>query len=76
HGLIRTFLDDLGDGEQAQNHVSLYLKLLADLVCDTSAPLTDDDYLQGAIQLSLGNITNKYIPKKNVNNKDNNNLPI
>ncbi len=36
HGLIRTYLEELGDGEQAQNHVSLYRKLLADLDCDTS----------------------------------------
>ncbi|WP_061447427.1 iron-containing redox enzyme family protein, partial [Pseudomonas syringae group genomosp. 7] len=63
HGLIRTYLEELGDGEQAQNHVSLYRKLLADLDCDTSAPLTDDAYLQGAIQLSLGQLSEHYLPE-------------
>ncbi|WP_122448628.1 iron-containing redox enzyme family protein [Pseudomonas viridiflava] len=63
HGLIRTYLEELGDGEQAQNHVSLYRKLLADLDCDTSAPLPDEAYLQGAIQLSLGQLSEQYLPE-------------
>ncbi|MCD5995446.1 iron-containing redox enzyme family protein [Pseudomonas sp. CDFA 602] len=63
HGLIRTYLEELGDGEQAQNHVSLYRKLLADLDCDTSAPLHDDAYLQGAIQLSLGQMSDQFLPE-------------
>ncbi|KPY60063.1 Uncharacterized protein ALO46_04085 [Pseudomonas syringae pv. solidagae] len=63
HGLIRTYLEELGDGEQAQNHVSLYRKLLADLDCDTNAPLADDAYLQGAIQLSLGQLSEQYLPE-------------
>lgn len=63
HGLIRTYLEELGDGEQAQNHVSLYRKLLADLDCDTSAPLDDELYLQGAIQLALGHLADQYLPE-------------
>ncbi|QHF01040.1 iron-containing redox enzyme family protein [Pseudomonas asturiensis] len=63
HGLIRTYLEELGDGEQAQNHVSLYRKLLSDLDCDTRAPLQDDAYLQGAIQLSLGVSSDQYLPE-------------
>lgn len=61
--MIRTYLEELGDGEQAQNHVSLYRKLLADLDCDTSAPLPDEAYLQGAIQLSLGQLSEQYLPE-------------
>lgn len=63
HGLIRTYLEELGDGEQALNHVSLYRKLLADLDCDTTAPLADELYLQGAIQLALGHSADQYLPE-------------
>ncbi|WP_025996067.1 iron-containing redox enzyme family protein [Pseudomonas viridiflava] len=63
HGLIRTYLEELGDGEQAQNHVSLYRKLLADLDCDTNVPLQDEAYLQGAIQLALGHSGDEFLPE-------------
>jgi hypothetical protein len=63
HGLIRTYLEELGDGEQALNHVSLYRKLLADLDCETTAPLADEMYLQGAIQLALGHLADQYLPE-------------
>ncbi|CAM3358492.1 hypothetical protein BZK31_06190 [Pseudomonas floridensis] len=63
HGLIRTYLEELGDGEQAQNHVSLYRKLMADLDCDGSVPLQDEAYLQGAIQLSLGHLSDEFLPE-------------
>ncbi|RRV09044.1 iron-containing redox enzyme family protein [Pseudomonas sp. v388] len=63
HGLIRTYLEELGDGEQALNHVSLYRKLLADLDCDGAAPLADELYLQGAIQLALGHSADQYLPE-------------
>lgn len=63
HGLIRTYLEELGDGEQALNHVSLYHKLLADLDCDTMAPLAEDLYTQGAIQLALGHLADQYLPE-------------
>ncbi|MEQ7922156.1 iron-containing redox enzyme family protein [Xanthomonas sp. WHRI 1810A] len=54
HGLVRTYLEELGDGDPALNHVSLYRKLLADLDCDPGDTLPDERYLQGAIQLCLG----------------------
>jgi hypothetical protein len=63
HGLIRTYLEELGDGEQALNHVSLYRKLIADLDCDTTAPLADELYTQGAIQLALGHLGDQYLPE-------------
>jgi hypothetical protein len=63
HGLIRTYLEELGDGDAALNHVSLYQKLLADLECDSSDGLDDEAYLQGAIQLALGNQAGNFLPE-------------
>jgi hypothetical protein len=63
HGLIRTYLEELGDGDPALNHVSLYRKLLADLDCDSLQGLDDVRYLQGAIQLALGYEGAQFIPE-------------
>jgi len=63
HGLVRTYLEELGDGDPALNHVSLYRKLLADLDCEPGDSLDDDLYLQGAIQLSLGLNTGQFLPE-------------
>jgi hypothetical protein len=63
HGLVRTYLEELGDGDPALNHVSLYRKLLADLDCDPSHGLDDVHYLQGAIQLALGHEGAQFIPE-------------
>lgn len=63
HGLIRTYLEELGDGEQALNHVSLYRKLIADLDCDPGYTLADSYYEQGAIQLALGQHGAQFLPE-------------
>src|SRR5690606_30288945 len=63
HGLVRTYLEELGDGDPALNHVSLYRKLLADLDCEPGDNLDDDLYLQGAIQLSLGLNSGQFLPE-------------
>ncbi|HEX8594597.1 MAG TPA: iron-containing redox enzyme family protein [Pseudomonas sp.] len=63
HGLIRTYLEELGDGDPALNHVSLFQKLLADLECDLTDGLDDDAWLQGAIQLALGNQAGQFLPE-------------
>ncbi|WP_426138968.1 iron-containing redox enzyme family protein [Pseudomonas sp. DWP3-1-2] len=63
HGLIRTYLEELGDGDPALNHVSLYQKLLADMECDVSDGLDDEAWLQGAIQLALGNQAGQFLPE-------------
>lgn len=58
HGLIRTYLEELGDGDAVQNHVLLYRRLLAahGLDADLQEPgvLPGAHYEQGAIQLALG----------------------
>lgn len=53
HGLIRTYLEELGDGVDDKNHVVLYRSLLAQHGCDLWQDLPDDHFVQGAIQLGL-----------------------
>lgn len=53
HGLIRTYLEELGDGVPVKNHVVVYQKLLATHDCATWDDLDDDFFVQGAIQLCL-----------------------
>jgi len=63
HGLIRTYLEELGEGDPALNHVSLYKKLIADMDGDPSDTLADIYYVQGAIQLALGNHGAQFLPE-------------
>lgn len=53
-GLLTTYLEELGDGNPAQNHVVIYRKLLAEHDLQDSAAIADEHYLQGALQLALG----------------------
>ncbi|MHC8320964.1 iron-containing redox enzyme family protein [Pseudomonas sp. GB2N2] len=61
-GLICTYLEELGDGNPAQNHVVIYRKLLADLGLDNNV-IADEHYLQGAIQLALGECADEFLPE-------------
>jgi len=61
--LIRTYLEELGDGEPALNHVVLYRKLLADHDCAPTETLGEEYYVQGAIQLALGHMGDDYLPE-------------
>lgn len=63
HKLIRTYLEELGDGDPAMNHVVLYRKLLADHDCAPSEVLDQEHYVQGAIQLALGYAGADYLPE-------------
>ena len=62
-GLIRTYLEELGDGVPGQNHVVLYQKLLAANDCEGTESLSDDHYLQGAIQLALAYGADAFLPE-------------
>lgn len=62
-GLIRTYLEELGDGVPGQNHVALYQKLLAANDCDGLDGLSDDHYVQGAIQLALAYSEHDFLPE-------------
>jgi hypothetical protein len=61
--LIRTYLEELGDGAMDKNHVSLYRRLLAVEECEAVGELGDDHYVQGAIQLSLGYLADDFLPE-------------
>lgn len=63
HSLIRTYLEELGDGEPALNHVLLYRNLLNEHDCAAHAPLDDALYLQGALQLALGHLSDDFLPE-------------
>jgi len=63
HALIRTYLEELGDGDPQLNHVVLYRKLLAEHDCAPAHPLADELYLQGALQLALGQLSDECLPE-------------
>jgi hypothetical protein len=62
-GLLRTFLEELGEGNPAQNHVVIYRKLLAEHDLQDGSAIGDERYLQGAIQLALGVCGSDYLPE-------------
>ena len=63
HPLIKTYLEELGDGLPDKNHVTLYRKLLATHGCESWEGLNDDHFLQGALQLALGHHAERYLPE-------------
>lgn len=62
-GLLTTYLEELGDGDPGQNHVAIYRRLLAVEGCDSDQGLTDEHFLQGAIQLALGQCADAFLPQ-------------
>ena len=60
--LVRTYLEELGDGVPEQNHVVLYKLLLSSNECD-EGDVADEYYQQGAIQLALGHLGSGYLPE-------------
>ncbi len=63
HGLIRTYLEELGDGDLRSNHVLIYQRLMSRLGCLEAVPLDDARYLQGGIQLALGLHSDAFLPE-------------
>ena len=62
--LVRTYVEELGDGRADRNHVLLYRQLLAHHGIEASpADLADDRYTQGAIQLALARHTEDLLPE-------------
>lgn len=61
--LLRTYLEELGDGDPAQNHVVIYQRLLATHGCENLPDLSDAHYLQGAVQLALAYHADEYLPE-------------
>lgn len=62
-GLLCTYLEELGEGNPAQNHVVIYRKLLAEHDLENASPLDDERYLQGALQLALGICGDEFLPE-------------
>jgi len=63
HPLIKTYLEELGDGLPDKNHVTLYRKLLATHGCEDFDGLDDNHFLQGALQLALGHHAEHFLPE-------------
>ncbi|HLU19833.1 MAG TPA: iron-containing redox enzyme family protein [Pusillimonas sp.] len=61
--LIRIYLEELGEGRAADNHVSMYRRLLAVNGCEHLMPLSDGHYVQGAIQLCLARLAAQFMPE-------------
>jgi hypothetical protein len=63
HPLIKTYLEELGDGVPDKNHVTLYRRLLAAHGCEAWESLPEDHFLQGAIQLALAHNADAFLPE-------------
>ncbi|KFI07733.1 hypothetical protein JN27_09230 [Massilia sp. BSC265] len=63
HELIKTYLEELGEGVPDKNHVTIYRKLLATHGCEGWEGLDDEHFVQGAIQLALGHNTEHFLPE-------------
>lgn len=61
--LIRTYLEELGDGVPGKNHVTLYRNLLATHGCEGWELLPEHHFVQGAIQLALGHNAAQFLPE-------------
>lgn len=61
--LIQTYLEELGCGHAAQNHVLLYQKLLARYGCDHWQDGPEDNFTQGAVQLALAGHADEFFPE-------------
>jgi hypothetical protein len=61
--LIKTYLEELGDGVAEKNHVVLFRKLLAAHGCEHWEDQSEDHFVQGAIQLSLAYHADSMLPE-------------
>jgi hypothetical protein len=63
YSLIRTYLEELGDGDVERNHVAVYQRLLAENGCEILPELSDEHYVQGVLQLALGYHADEFMPE-------------
>jgi hypothetical protein len=61
--LIKTYLEELGDGLPSKNHVTLYQRLLDNHACTDWHDLGEAHFTQGAIQLALAYGGAAYLPE-------------
>jgi len=63
HPLIKTYLEELGDGVPDKNHVTLYRRLLAAHGCEHWEGLSEEHFTQGAIQFALAYNAHDFLPE-------------
>lgn len=63
HALVRTYIEELGDGEPLQNHVALYKQLLNTHELNDTGTLSAGHYIQGAQQLALAHLAREFLPE-------------
>jgi len=63
HPLIKTYLEELGDGVPDKNHVTLYRRLLAAHGCEHWEGLSEEHFTQGAIQFALAYNAQDFLPE-------------
>lgn len=61
--LLKIYLEELGDGIEAMNHVAMYRKLLKVNECEDWKTLDDKFFTQGAVQLALAANTEMHLPE-------------
>ncbi|MGZ5179518.1 MAG: iron-containing redox enzyme family protein [Ramlibacter sp.] len=61
--LVRTYVEELGEGAIDKNHVVLYRSLLARYALDPLDDLDDALYRQGLVQLALGWNAERFLPE-------------
>lgn len=61
--LVRTYVEELGEGMADKNHVKLYRELLAKYGLDPLDDLPDELYRQGLVQLALGWNAQTFLPE-------------
>src|SRR5690606_13441552 len=61
--LVRTYLEELGDGEPDQNDLLIYRDLIARKDIQELESLPDDRFLQGTLQLALGQLAGEFLPE-------------
>lgn len=63
HDLVRTYLEELGDGEPEHNHVLIYRQLMASHDLPPIDALPSDRFVQGTLQLALGHLADEFLPE-------------
>lgn len=61
--LLKIYLEELGDGVEAMNHVAMYRRLLKVNECEDWKTLDDKFFTQGAVQLALAANTETHLPE-------------
>jgi hypothetical protein len=61
--LVRTYVEELGEGAADKNHVVLYRKLLSRYGLDPLEDLSDELHVQGLVQLALAWNAEEFLPE-------------